>query len=221
MLETPVPGGFSEVPPFGRQTWPCRFRAQCPFDHIAEGRANQKALPSYAVVAKVTVAKLHKLNRLPQLFRLGKPVSHVTIVKRQLWTIGQPAVYNPTGRLANPRKPVKERCDATQDDVSDLIFCVSAFLYVATTYAADSQAASGGRPRSPRRDVVAACEHAKADFHPITESDVAQAKDGPGGSPRPARREADGGGSQRGGLAKVSPLGRAAGLASRGQEARI
>ncbi len=64
-----------------------------------------------------------------------------------------------------------------------LILSVSAFLYVATTYAADtpdpSPAADAPReaPAIPQGSLTEACEHAKADFHPITETDVAQAKE--------------------------------------------
>ena len=64
-----------------------------------------------------------------------------------------------------------------------LILSVSAFLYAATTYAEDTPslppAADTPReaPAVPQESLAEACEHAKADFHPITQTDVAQAKE--------------------------------------------
>ena len=53
------------------------------------------------------------------------------------------------------------------------IFCVSAFFVAAIVYAADPE------PRNapiPIERLSAACKNAKAEFHPITQTDVAQAK---------------------------------------------
>jgi hypothetical protein len=52
-------------------------------------------------------------------------------------------------------------------------FCVSAFLFAVTTYAADAE--SPAAP-IPREQLSAACEKAKAEFHPITQTDAAEAK---------------------------------------------
>jgi len=53
------------------------------------------------------------------------------------------------------------------------IFCVSAFLFAAITYAADAEPQDAS---IPREQLSAACKNAKAEFHPITQTDVAQAK---------------------------------------------
>jgi hypothetical protein len=53
------------------------------------------------------------------------------------------------------------------------ISCVFVFLVAAVTCAADK--ASRPTP-APQESLAAACEHAKADFHPITQADVVQAK---------------------------------------------
>jgi hypothetical protein len=53
------------------------------------------------------------------------------------------------------------------------ISCVSVFLVAAMTCAADT---TPQPTKAPQGSLAAACQHAKADFHPITQADVAQAK---------------------------------------------
>ena len=53
------------------------------------------------------------------------------------------------------------------------IFGVSAFLFAASTYAANPEPQTAP---VPREQLAAACKNAKADFHPLTQDDVAQAK---------------------------------------------
>jgi len=53
------------------------------------------------------------------------------------------------------------------------VFCVSAFSFVVSTYAADAESPGISIPRD---QLAAACRNAKAEFHPINQTDVAQAK---------------------------------------------
>jgi hypothetical protein len=57
--------------------------------------------------------------------------------------------------------------------IRTLIFSVSAFLFIAMTCAAESKPQDGSTPRG---QLSAVCTRAKAEFHPISQADVAEAR---------------------------------------------